>query len=79
VTGTASASNSTTPKTVTVDCPGGRKVLSGGHSYTTGTASVAVSQSEATDDDTWTVTAEELDGFAGNWSVQAFAVCATAN
>ena len=40
---------------------------------------MAISQSQATDDDTWTVMAEELDGFAGNWSVQAFAVCATAN
>jgi hypothetical protein len=78
VTGTASASNSTSPKTVTVDCTGGRFVLSGGYVFTGGTGGLTVRESRATDDDTWTVVAEEVDNVGGNWTVQAFAVCATA-
>ena len=79
MTGTASASNSNSPKTVTVDCTGGRKVLSGGYTFTAATGGLVVRESMASDDDTWTVTAEEVDNVGGNWSVQAFAVCATAN
>jgi hypothetical protein len=79
VTGTASASNSNSPKTVSVDCTGGRKVLSGGHSFTASSGGLVVRESRATDDDTWTVIAEEVDSVGGSWSVQAFAVCATAN
>jgi hypothetical protein len=78
VTGTISASNSTSPKTVTVDCPGGRFVLSGGHVFTAATGGLVVRESRATDDDTWTVVAEEVDGVGGSWQVQAFAVCAVA-
>jgi hypothetical protein len=40
---------------------------------------VTVSDNRAADDDTWTVTAEENDPVAGDWTVQAFAVCADAN
>jgi len=79
VTGTASASNSNSPKTATVDCPAGLKVLGGGHTYTAGTGGVAVRESRAADDDTWTVTAEEIDNVGGSWTVQAHAVCAIAN
>jgi hypothetical protein len=78
VIGTVSASNSTSPKTATVDCPGGRFVLSGGYIFTGGTSGLTVREHHASDDDTWTVVAEEVDPFAGNWTVQAFAVCATA-
>jgi hypothetical protein len=79
VSGTASANNSTSPKTVTVDCPGGRKVLGGGYTFTAVTGGVVIRENMAADDDTWTVTAEEADGFGGSWTLQAFAVCATAN
>jgi hypothetical protein len=78
VTGTASATNSTSPKTVTVDCPGGRMVLSGGYTFTAGTGGLVVRENRATDDDTWTVIAEEVDGVGASWAVQAFAVCAIA-
>ena len=79
VAGAVSASNSTTPKTVTADCTGGRKVLGGGYAFTAGTSGLVARESRAADDDTWTVTVEEVDGVGGAWSVQAFAVCATAN
>ena len=79
VAGAVSASNSTTPKTVTADCTGGRKVLGGGYTFTAGTSGLVARESRASDDDTWTVTVEEVDGVGGAWSVQAFAVCATAN
>jgi hypothetical protein len=79
VDGTASASNSTTPKTVTAVCPAGSKVLGGGFEYTAGTNGVAVTQSRATADDTWTVTADEINNVPSSWSVQAFAICVTAN
>jgi hypothetical protein len=79
VTGTASASNSNSPKTATVDCPAGLKVLGGGHTFTANTGGLSVRDSRAADDDTWTVTAEEIDSVGGNWTVQAHAVCAIAN
>ncbi|HVH05259.1 MAG TPA: hypothetical protein VNE71_04580, partial [Myxococcota bacterium] len=77
-TGTISANDSNSPKTVTVDCTGGRKILSGGYTFSAGTAGVGVRDNRAVDDDTWTVTAEEMDtGITGNWTLQAFAICAT--
>jgi hypothetical protein len=54
-------------------------VLSGGYTYTAATGGLVVRESLASDDDTWTVTAEEIDNVGGNWQVQAFAVCAAAN
>jgi hypothetical protein len=54
-------------------------VLSGGHSHTGSTSGLSVRESRPLDDDTWTVTVEEIDSVGSSWSVQAFAVCATAN
>jgi hypothetical protein len=79
VSGTVSATDSTSPKTATADCTGGQKVLGGGYTYTAGTGSVVTTQNMATDDDTWTVIAEEIDPDNDSWSVQAFAICADAN
>jgi hypothetical protein len=79
VSGAVSANDSTSPKTVTADCTGGQKVLGGGFVVVGGDPEITAQQNQATDDDTWTVTAQENDPVAGNWTLQAFAVCADAN
>jgi hypothetical protein len=53
-------------------------VISGGYTFTAGTGGLVVRDNRASDDDTWTVTAEEVDGVGASWQVQAFAVCAVA-
>ena len=42
-------------------------------------AQIAATANRSTDDDTWSVTASEVnDLLVGNWSLQAIAVCANA-
>ncbi|HEX3172605.1 MAG TPA: hypothetical protein VHQ43_00100 [Solirubrobacterales bacterium] len=82
VSGTTSSHSGTDTKTVTVTCPEGRSVLSGGWTITTtgNAAEINVIQSQATSNTTWTVIAQEDSspgsGGEGNWSIQAHAVCA---
>ena len=78
MTGTASATNSTTPKSSTAVCPAGKVVLGGGYTVTA-TSGAVIRESRATANDTWTVSAFELNNTSDNWSVQAFAICVTAN
>jgi hypothetical protein len=67
-----------------VTCPGGRRVLSGGYRVEAGEpaagnnpAEIAVTESHATSDATWTVTAFADDAEdVGPWSVAAYAICA---
>jgi hypothetical protein len=79
VSGTASASNATNPKTVTATCTSG-KVLGGGFVALApggGVAEVTVTASYPSSDTVWTVTASEDNGSdVGNWSLQAYAICA---
>ena len=84
VPGTASASNETSPKTVTADCPAGTSVVGGGFvvlaapGLGVNVAEITVSASYPSDGDTWSVTAaEDNDGDVGNWSAQAYAICAS--
>ena len=81
VPGTASASNSTGPKSSTATCPAG-KYLTGGGGFITAAAAdapVALSASEPNAGLTaWTVTAVEGSDYAAAWSVTAYAICATA-
>jgi hypothetical protein len=65
---------------VTVECPGGRYVLSGGWSISVTSggddeADITVIHSEATSNTEWTVEGEESTS-VGAWSIQAHAVCA---
>lgn len=80
VSGTASGSNETSPKTVTASCPAGKVALGGGFLVTVASgvlAEITVTESRATADNVWTVTgSEDNDSNVGNWSIQAFVVCA---
>ena len=77
VPGAASASNSTSPKTVTATCTGGRVVVGGG-GVTNGATQVALTQSQPTSSTVWSVTATEISSTNTNWTVQAFAICMNA-
>ena len=78
-----SASDSTTPKTQTVSCPGGKKALGGGGSIivsggpNTDLAIQASQPSGGSPPTVWSVTGVETDAVAANWSVTAFVICAT--
>jgi hypothetical protein len=80
--GSARTSDETSPKVVTADCAVGKSVLGGGYIVDAATGDVAkvtVSWDYPSDGDTWTVAAgENDDDDVGNWSIQAFALCATA-
>jgi hypothetical protein len=53
------------------------KVVVGGGGLITGAAAVALTQSRATSNTTWTVTAVETTSIGTVWTVQAFAICLT--
>ncbi len=79
VAGTASAFDTVDPKTVTAVCPGGRVVVGGGYKLVAATGnvgSVTPTQNQATSDTEWTVTGDS-DGVVADFSVQAFAICAS--
>ena len=57
------------------DCTAGKKALGGGYLITA--TSITVTANYPTDTDTWTITADESGTFNGDWSVQAYVVCAT--
>ena len=78
MTGTSSANDNTSPKTVTVTCPGGTKVLGGGGLATNNSSgTVALTASYPSSDTVWTVTAERQSG-SGNWTLVASVICGTA-
>jgi hypothetical protein len=70
--------------TATVSCPGEAEVLSGGYRVNADApgpnndpGEIAVTESRATTDSTWAVTAFAADaGGVGPWSVSAYAICA---
>ena len=72
-----SPSNSTSPKTISVSCPGTKRALGGGGD-TTSNADLAVQLSGPLAGGTgWQVRASETDAVAAVWTVSVFAVCAT--
>lgn len=79
-----SATDSTSPKTVTAECPAGKVAIAGGAKLTLGAAiGVALGESAPTAPDAqgkrigWTATAHEVIGTeTESWSVEAYAVCA---
>ena len=71
-----SATNSTDGKTVSVDCPAGKRLLGGGG--LTSNADVYIYASYPFDDDTWTVSAiEDSLPTPTTWNVTAWAICAS--
>jgi hypothetical protein len=79
VSGPISANDSTSPKTVTAVCPGGRFALGGGYNLSgTSVEDLVATENRAISDTTWQVTARESDNVGGSWQVQAFVICANA-
>jgi hypothetical protein len=75
----ASATDSSTPKSVTVTCPGAKRVIGGGaRAIGTGAAEVAVSESYPASANQWTALAREINAVGSSWSVSAYALCANA-
>lgn len=79
----SSGTDSSSPKTATVACPSGKRVLGGGATIVGGgPGGPAVTQSQpvggaATTVNAWTAAAEELGAYAASWRLIAYAVCAT--
>jgi hypothetical protein len=77
----ASASDASDSKTVTAECPSGKQVTGGGASVLGANTKVVLSGSglaPAVDGKRtgWTASAREVEAEAGNWSVEAHAICA---
>jgi hypothetical protein len=75
----ASASTSDDPKTVTVTCPAGKRVVGGGANLegVGSTDGVALRDTYPTSDTTWRADAYETDPTPSAWSLEAWALCAT--
>jgi hypothetical protein len=74
--------NSANKPGVTATCPAGKDVVSGGYTLAVGTAAdltrVAITDSHATSDTVWSVSAIETGNETGTWTLSTFAVCASA-
>jgi hypothetical protein len=75
-----SVSDSSTSKTVAARCPVGKRVLGGGGTVTGGRGQVVLQQLQpvqtATDDRFVVGAREDGTGYAGNWQLTAYALCA---
>jgi hypothetical protein len=75
-----SGSNSSTSKTVAARCPAGKRVLGGGGTVTGGGGQVILQQLQpmqtATDDRFVVNAREDRTGYASNWRLTAYALCA---
>ena len=73
----ASAADSSTPKSATVTCPAGKRVVAGGARATgTGATEVAVSESYPSSATQWTALAREINAAAPPWTLTTYALCA---
>ena len=71
-----SASNSNDTKTVSVSCPAGKSVISGGGTLGTSTLDLALTSLQRMGGSAWRVSAREVDSTGSQWRVRAAAVCA---
>ena len=73
----ASASDSSSPKTATANCPAGKRVIGGG-ARATGTASteVSVTESYPSSATQWTALAREVNAVGTAWMLTTYALCA---
>jgi hypothetical protein len=82
VVGVATADDETTPKTATATCPGGRSVLGGGYvlSAVSSQSRILLTQNYPSSATVWTVVGT-LSSVSGDtsYSLQAYAICGTAN
>jgi hypothetical protein len=75
----ASAADSSSPKTVVVTCPTGKKVVGGGSRVTgSGAAEVGVVEEYPNAVNQWTTLAREQDPTGSAWTLTAHAICANA-
>jgi hypothetical protein len=75
----ATSTTSSSNKTITAVCPAGKKLLGAGGEITNGSGQVVLDDLRPRSDLTGVLATglEDGDGYAANWSVTAFAVCAT--
>ena len=76
---TTSVNNSTTPKSVQIACPAGKRLVGGGARVNGGNPEVALSASFPDNDNIYRATATESDAFVAAWSVTVYAICAVAS
>ena len=79
--GASSGFDSTTPKTVVVRCPAGKRVVGGGaaawgRAMISITEGIALSASHPLEDGAWIAAAHEIDATEEDWFLRANAVCA---
>jgi hypothetical protein len=75
----ATATDSSTTKSVTATCPGTKRVVGGGARATGGGATdVAVSESYPVSANQWTAFAREINPVGGSWALTVYALCANA-
>jgi hypothetical protein len=76
----SSAADSSSPKSVVVSCPAGKKVLGGGSRVTgAGAAEVGVVEEYPNAVNQWTTLAREQDPTGSAWTLTAHAICANAS
>lgn len=75
---TTSPNNSTTPKSLQIACPAGKRLMGGGARVNGGSPDVALSASFPDNDNIYRANAAETDTFAPSWSLTVYAVCALA-
>jgi len=72
----ASASDSSSPKTATVTCPTGKRVVAGGARATgAGATEVALVESYPASITQWAALARENDAVGGPWMLTTYALC----
>jgi hypothetical protein len=68
------------PRTATVDCPAGKIVIGGGFvtSSVSDATDITITNSAASDSDTWSVSGDNSDAGGGDqsYALAAFAICA---
>jgi hypothetical protein len=75
----SSAADSSSPKSVVVTCPAGKKVIGGGARVTgSGAAEVGVVEEYPNAVNQWSTLAREQDVTGSSWTLTAHAICANA-
>jgi hypothetical protein len=70
-----SALNSNNAKTVTADCPAGKRAVGGGGLSSIVNGDVALYESRPLDSDTWQVSAAENTTVSSSWTLTAYVTC----
>jgi hypothetical protein len=74
---TATALDSSSPKSAVVNCPAGKRIIGGGARATGGGAvEVAVSEAYPSSTTQWTTIAREVNATGASWTLTAYAFCA---